>query len=294
MASELLQKVGDDEAVVTAFDKFSIDITSKLESICQSCSRYQSISKTKTNMWCAFHQARVEELPNMWKGLFASLHMDVTDQFLEQSVNQRLVEMIIPRHIISDQTESATGEAKDEEIVMTKDELNALQYVGGFVPHSLLSRFEKNERYTKSLECLGDMAVASESDGDVLDYTKEWMEKVNRGGLFPPNNVTFQMFVGIEQATRLRVRCHHYIDRHDKDLEDIIESTAMNADVQWHWMLISQSVESAEESDWLLGEIIKLYVTVRGFSIAANWMELYKKESKKSTKKTTGLGKQLS
>ncbi len=30
---------------------------------------------------------------------------------------------------------------EDEEIVVTKDELNVLQYVGGVVSHSLLKRF---------------------------------------------------------------------------------------------------------------------------------------------------------
>ncbi len=64
--------------------------------------------------------------------------------------------------LVSDQIESTADyhAIEGEEIVMTKDELNVLQYVGGFVSHSLLKKFE-NKRYAKFLECLGDMAVYS-------------------------------------------------------------------------------------------------------------------------------------
>ena len=97
--------------------------------------------------------------------------------------------------------------------------------------------------------------IVCDSDGSVLDYTKEWMEKVNRGGLFPLNNVTFQMFVGIEKATRFRLR-RHLVGRHDHDLKDIIDSIVKTDDVQWHWLLISQSVESSDDSDWLLRKLL--------------------------------------
>ncbi len=78
-----------------------------------------------------------------------------------------------------------------ETVVLNKDELNVLQYVGGFVPHALL---ESHSR--KYFECLGDMSVGSGSS-DFLEYTKEWMSRVNRGGLFPLNNQTFQKLRGL-------------------------------------------------------------------------------------------------
>ncbi len=87
------------------------------------------------------------------------------------------------------------------------DELNALQYISGFVPHALLKWFERHgKKYQHLFECLGEMAVVSEHDSDVLEYTKEWMAKVNRGGLFPLNNQAFTLFVEIEKRC-LQVTC---------------------------------------------------------------------------------------
>ena len=37
---------------------------------------------------------------------------------------------------------------------------------------------------------------------DILAYTKTWIDKVNRGGLFPLNNDSFRLFVCIEQEVK--------------------------------------------------------------------------------------------
>ena len=84
-----------------------------------------------------------------------------------------------------------------------KDELNALRYAGGFVPHSLLKRYEKKseQKFEEYVECLGSMAVESDFC-DFLDYTKDWIDMVNRGGLFPLNDITFELFVAVERRVK--------------------------------------------------------------------------------------------
>jgi len=48
------------------------------------------------------------------------------------------------------------------------------------------------------------MAVRSEhEDVDFLAYTREWMDKVNHGGLFPLNDATYQFFICIEKEVRV-------------------------------------------------------------------------------------------
>ena len=51
----------------------------------------------------------------------------------------------------------------------------------------------KEKKYDHFVECLGDMAVESEHS-DFLNYTKEWIDKVNHGGLFPLNDMTYYFF----------------------------------------------------------------------------------------------------
>ena len=48
-------------------------------------------------------------------------------------------------------------------------------------------------KFDKFIECLGVMAVRSECNSENLfDYTKEWIDRVNRGGLFPLNDATYR------------------------------------------------------------------------------------------------------
>ena len=50
--------------------------------------------------------------------------------------------------------------------------------------------------------------------------------------------------------------------------------------------MISQCIDCEKDASWLLNKIVKLYVTIRGFSIAAMWMEAYKQAEKQMTKTT--------
>ena len=64
--------------------------------------------------------------------------------------------------------------------------------------------------------------------------------------------------------------------------------------MQFHWAVLSQEVNDPEDAQELLNEIVTLWVTVRGFSITASWLEVYKKAEKKTVQKSTGLRKGLS
>ena len=46
------------------------------------------------------------------------------------------------------------------------------------------------------------MAVVGEST-EFLDYTREWLSKVNRKGLFPLNDETFRLFIEIEVCANI-------------------------------------------------------------------------------------------
>ena len=68
-----------------------------------------------------------------------------------------------------------------------------MRYTSGYVPYSLMKRYERNvtEKSASFVECLSSMAVNGE-EGSFLEYTTQWVSKVNRGGLFEVNdNICF-------------------------------------------------------------------------------------------------------
>ena len=63
----------------------------------------------------------------------------------------------------------------------------------------------KSEKSAQFVECLSRM----ENDGPTtsfLDYTQEWVKKVNRGGLFVVSDEAYRFFVSLELASRRKLQ----------------------------------------------------------------------------------------
>ena len=90
------------------------------------------------------------------------------------------------------------------------------------------------------------MAVQSESAIDILDCTKEWINKVNCGGLFPLNDVTYLFFLSIVVELRwiLSIHIANPPEANIAFKKGVIERTVQNGAVQFHWTIISQSIDS--------------------------------------------------
>ena len=292
VGKSILQSVASGEAEMSAFDTFSEDILRILKVSPGSCAN-NSIKRER--LWTRFHAACITELPEVWRNLFSAIKVDVDDDLLQQSTNRKLFEVVLPSHF-STKTPQPHRESEGVDS-FTTDELNAMQYACGYVPRALLRKYEKRSggKFEQFVECLGEMAVDSE-DSDFLTYTKTWIEKVNRGGLFPLNDVAFIFFTSVEKEVRdiLPRYMATTSSKSKEDLKDIvIEKIVENEEVQWNWTLVSQCIIRADDSNELLREIITLWVTIRGFSIVASWMETYKAECKRNPKKQAGLRKGL-
>ena len=63
--------------------------------------------------------------------------------------------------------------------------------------------------------------------------------------------------------------------------------------VQFYWSLSSIDIDTEDNAALLLKEIIELWLTIRGFSIAGQWLEIYKSNRQVTTKKSKSLRKTL-
>ena len=71
-----------------------------------------------------------------------------------------------------------------------------------------------------------------------------------------------------------------------------VELLSSHEDVLFLWSIISSSWDSDCSSE-LLDNIVKLWVTLRGFSLCGAWMEAYKVANKKATQKAKAMRKGL-
>ena len=281
-----------------SFDKFCIQLLSYLQGQIRSVASKYKLNKSKREkLWSLFHNLRTKGvLPSLWKEMLNKLDMKIDDPLLEQTVNQEVFEVCL-REYFAESCTSNTAEVTDVEL--TANEMNVIRYVGGYVARSLLKRYEKKkgqiQLHSQFIDCLGEMAVEGDGD-DVLTYTRTWFDLVNRGGLYPLNDDAFTLFANIERCVRSLLAKHMLKSSSDKETfkKNVHDKVCHNEDVQFHWTLLSQDIYSLEDAEHLLGEIVDMWVTIRGFSMVASWMEVYKSSEKKNIQKSTGLRKSLS
>ena len=85
-----------------------------------------------------------------------------------------------------------TSSTTPKNSLISPDEENIVRYASGYVPMILMKRYEGNisEKSTMFVECLSAMAVNGE-ESTILEYTSQWVSKVNQGALFEVNDTTF-------------------------------------------------------------------------------------------------------
>ncbi len=175
--------------------------------------KLKSHSTMRGRLWAAFHKVAMCDLPPVWDNIFSSLGLECKDKLICQSTNEKVFNMLIVS-VNSYLKRAQRAQPAVEKLWFLISKCTSVRWG----PHALLKRFESHgKRYEKYFECLGDMSVGSGSS-DFLEYTKEWMSRVNRGGLFPLNNQTFLLFSEIERTARtlLASRILDYHDYHTR------------------------------------------------------------------------------
>ena len=130
--------------------------------------------------------------------------------------------------------------------------------------------------------CLEDL-LADETEEP--SESAEWLTALNRGGLLCVNNMTFELFYAME----LEFRKHVGGEGINFDAAEMMER---NEDVLLCWNIISASWDE-ECSSSLLQMIIKLWITIRGYSLSSAWIEKHKAANKKTVQKSKSLRKEI-
>ena len=298
----LVSWAADNEVV---FKSFCQELVKVLQECFKSVSigRCRSSSAKRARLWTAFNEASIRELPMLCKDLYSKMGIEKLEPLFHQTVNLLVFEGFLKDYFKpSVSKEHGSMDNATEGLQFSKDELNILRYACGYVVLKVLKRYKqqlqskarKKENETGEVQCevcLNHMIGCGEDDA-VTQYTSEWFDRTNRGGLFSVNSATFTFFLAVETVTRKHLpQCSIQNHKNTKDL--IVKAIAENCDVQFFWTLISQEIDGEEDAIKLLEDIATMWVTIRGFSLASAWLEEYKRNKGVTVSKTKALRKKL-
>lgn len=234
-----------------------------------------SINTRRLRMWKRFNSfAFSSAFKERWSSLLRSLGMQNALPglaIISQHVARIILETLITKLVSQDTTDDMVSE-------LTSDEEQAVRYTAGYIVKSLKKKFSAVPQYMEILNSMHE-DDDDEMGDDFLSYTKEWISRVDRGGLHKVNDETFLLFQWME----LRIR--KFLKGCSIDIDGAISEIISSDNVMACWSLIASSLEDDDDSDCLLRKVAEKWITVRGFSYAGNLVEQYKQIIKESTKK---------
>ncbi|SMN02434.1 hypothetical protein SPONN_1063 [uncultured Candidatus Thioglobus sp.] len=269
-AGELLNKISRNEEAAL---HFIVALERKLTMIAE-----QSFVKTtgkhstkREKLWTAFYTLRANDLFGMWNKMISRLKMQdkFTDMWLPQTVARVALESIVKAKYPVEMS------ASNPQITVDSDEQNALRYAAGFVFMSLKKKYS-----SMGVTAITDW-INKQADTDSVDsadsfqeFTKSWIRKVNRGGLFCVSDSAYDLFLAMEKLLRQYLEdlsVHQGIDK-----DRVMSSIEEDDEIQSMWSLLA--IDLTEETEKaLLKQTIQLWLTIRGFSYASAIVEEYKR-----------------
>lgn len=182
---------------------------------------------------------------------------------------------------------------------LSSDECNVLRYACGYVAMKLQRKYlrDPSDKAAVFVECLDHMEAEGPASS-LIEYTRKWVDQVNRGGLFDISDEGYHLFVAIELAMRVKLGGH--LERSITPVDPtsgegksaIITFVTSDEDVQFQWSIVSYDIDNEQHSSELLKEIVALWLTIRGYSISRVWIEEYK-TALKATNAKKSLRKRL-
>ena len=202
-------------------------------------------------------------------------------------VLERIINTIFPIAV------SIGADEGQASISLSEKDEKVIRYVAGYIPVSLRKKLERSSNPHKEefIVCLWSMCEDDTTCDDFLSYTKSWISRVDRGGLFPVNNTSYLLFKQLEIEVQKHYNYKNLATSQIPTRNEIVKFITASKDIQFYWHLLSSDVEEEVANHELLCMIVDLWIVIRGFSFARSLLEQYKQLHAINTSKAKALRK---
>ena len=264
-------------------------IVAKLSKIIAASLVYKLPSAKMGTIWRQFHQLRFDhQIGSVWQTYLDEA--DIPSHLAE--ARKILLQLILDRmlkHLIS--VEASRRKLKQAPLpdcgpVLDLREQNVIRYMSGYVVKQLSKKHRSGGEAAEAKEAVLSKMKA---DHDYIcdtpkfqEYTREWVELIDREGLTHVTNETFLLMELIEKETRY---CLNHL--HSGQLQ-LTKTISENEKILAQWDEMASPLIEPHYSLELLKEVVSLWVTVRCYAFAKNvsQQESQKKFVKHGTRKT--------
>ena len=253
-----------------------------------------SYSPFQISLWPQYHQFRLQQLPLIWK-----THCGDIDAILVQKATLDYTVSLLKEMYRKDNdiTTSRYQEKMERKGNIDTIEENAIRYIAGYVIKRLQKKYNKKNSVS-ICQTLDTMAANTDVDQDAhqeedfLEYTTTWLRVVDRGGLFEVSQEVYDFFLELEVSIYPMLKKSLSPGGVALSKKEVMFIVLHDEDVLFLWSMLSVDLNE-EEGNVVLRDLIELWVTLRGYSIASRLLEEYKEATRGATKGKAPLRKQL-
>ena len=224
-------------------------------------------------LWCTFIEANIKCTAT------PTLYQFITDSIFKTLVQQQFQ--------IEGTEEASVGAP------LSLQEENVINYAAGYVCRAIRKRLERSSDSEKAelILCVMELLQDDDEDNSTTD-DQEWVNLVDRGGLWHISENTFMVFRALEEGIRKHFKKIAARGLSVGRKDEITTALYADEDVQLFWSIASAEFDE-ESAKTLLKMIVELWITIRGFSFCSAWVEQYKQSTKKTIQRSKALCREL-
>ena len=226
-----------------------------------------------SKMWRGFHLLRLSTATlSLWENCIRICHL-AEDVVSASGMTLQIVLKRMMQNVIKQLTKSSVSTTPSHHIglELSMKDLDVIRYVAGYVILKMKKKFSNQASF---INALLDTTHEYCNVDTIQDYSRVWVEQVDRGGLYHVNSDFFETLKSIECV------CRRHLDVRDPPTENVSEE------------IISDALSSSDViSSWkkltdghfvILKGIIKLWCTIRIHSFTKRWSDFLMSESTKT------------
>lgn len=232
-------------------------------------------------MWANYHQLRISDtFTDKWKEFLSKSTSEAPPAFF-QYVSQKTFEEVVKIEFEVSYAHSVTCEE------LTYDDKCTLRYIAGYVCRKTRVKLEKSSLPNKNDLIITLFEFRGNGVGS-QDTSEDWLDAIDRGGLWHVVDDVFFLFCLIEEEIREELAGITAATWKDEHRRALLDKLNKSEDILFHWATLTYELDD-QSANQLLGMMLELYITVRGFAFANSCMELYKQSKKKTVQKSKAL-----
>ena len=256
--------------------------------ILESDGRKRLQDTTYVNIWVQYHSLR-GQLLGKWENILRSTGLHTTGKHVHTTYQYVLLSMF--QYLMEDRNnrDAPENDETPTESSMDREEEKVLRYVSGYVPYAILKRLRKQTNEMANVFCkfLDTWEVkGSGYSKTFLEYTREWIDSQNRGGLFKVSDNVYLFFRAMELVSRRFLTHDNLVKLQGVDIKAVLGNKIFaNNLVQQYWSNLIDNKLNTDASQKLFDIVVNFYIKIRSKAFVKVYLDLKKMKCKNVSKK---------